>query len=64
MDDLIPKKIALDALEAIRHSLWGIDIPHPGNCPEYREHHKQIQDMMEIVDMWIKGINGIKMEDE
>lgn len=47
MDELIPKKIAVDALKAIKYGLWEIDIPHPGSCPEYIEHHKQIKDMME-----------------
>lgn len=64
MDELIPKKIAVDALKAIKHGLWEIDIPSPGNCPEYREHHEQIKNMMEIVDLWIAKIKDIKMEEQ
>ena len=56
MDGLIRKEVAIDALKAIKYGLWEIDIPHPSNCPEYIEHHQQIQAMMEIVDMWIDKI--------
>lgn len=56
MDDLISRQAAIDALRAIKHGLWEIDIPSP-TVPEYVEHHEQIKNMMEIVDGWIKRIN-------
>lgn len=57
--DLIEKWDAIEALKAIKQGLWEIDIPHPGNCPEYVEHHKQIKDMMEITDGWIKRLTDM-----
>ncbi len=54
--EMIEKQEAIDALKAIKYGLWEIDIPSPGNCPEYIEHHKQIKDMMEITDGWIKKL--------
>ena len=57
--DLIKKWDAIEALKAIKQGLWEIDIPHPGNCPEYVEHHKQIKDMMEITDGWIKRLTDM-----
>ena len=56
MDDTVSRKAAIDALRAIKHGLWEIDIPSP-TVPEYVEHHEQIKNMMEIVDGWIKRIN-------
>ena len=57
--ELIEKQDAINALKAIRHGLWEIDIPHPGNCPEYVEHHRQIKDMMEITDGWIRRLTDM-----
>ena len=57
-DDTISRQVAIDALKAIKIGLWEIDIPHPGNCPEYIEHHKQIQEMMGGVDNWIERIKA------
>ena len=55
MGDTVSRKAAKDALRAIKHGLWEIDIPSP-TVPEYVEHHEQIKNMMEIVDGWIKRI--------
>lgn len=57
MSDNISRQSALDALKAIWHGLWEIDIPSPAGCPEYVEHHEQIQHMMGVVDGWIKKIS-------
>lgn len=57
MSDNISRQSALDALKAIRYWLWEIDIPSPAGCPEYVEHHEQIQNMMGVVDGWIKKIS-------
>lgn len=51
MDGLISKREAITALKAIKYGLWEIDIPSP-TVPEYVEHHRQIQDMMGVVDNW------------
>lgn len=59
MVEMIDKKICVDALKAIKHGLWEIDIPSPGNCPEYKEHHKQIQEMIGVVNNWISILNTI-----
>lgn len=55
MEESISRQNAIDALKAIKYGLWEIDIPSP-SCPEYVEHHKQIKDMMEITDGWIKKL--------
>lgn len=53
--EVVSKKRAIEALKAIKYGLWEIDIPSP-TVPEYVEHHGQIQDMMGVVDNWIKII--------
>lgn len=60
--DLISKQAPIDALKAIKHGLWEIDIPSP-DVPEYIEYHKQIQNMVEIVDGWIKRIKELPPEE-
>lgn len=62
MSMLISSRIALDALRDIREVLWGIDIPHP-TCPEYIEHHKQIQRVMKLVDTHIARISALEDQD-
>ena len=52
--ELIEKQDAIEALKAIRHGLWEIDIPHPGNCPEYK-----ISAMIGNVDGWIKRLTDM-----
>lgn len=37
------------ALQDIDHALWEIDIPSP-TVPEYLEHHRQVQDVMKLVE--------------
>ena len=45
-------------LKEIKDEIWGYDIPSP-TCPEYREHHEQIQALMKFVkgkiDKWEKA---------
>ena len=55
MTDLISRETALRALEEICFALWEIDIPHP-TCPEYIEHHKQVQRVMAIAEKWGKEL--------
>ena len=59
MDDLISRQAAIDALKAIKYGLWEIDIPSPGSSPEYKEHHKQMQEMMGVVDNWIDKLSDL-----
>ena len=59
MDECISRKDAIDALKAIKYGLWEIDIPSPGNSTEYKEHHRQIQDMMGVVDNWIDKLSEL-----
>ena len=44
-------------LSDIRLALWEIDIPHP-SCPEYVEHHRQIQNMIALVDEKMNKYRG------
>ena len=55
---MIKKETVLGILKTIRHELWLIDIPNP-SCPEYKEHHNQVQSVMRTVDFWIKKIMEI-----
>ena len=57
--DTISRRAAIDALKAIKYGLWEIDIPSPGNSPEYKEHHNQIQEMMGVVDNWIIKLSDL-----
>ena len=57
---LIDRNVALAALENIKNTVWGHDIPHPGNCPEYRELHEKMRDIMNVIDAWNKAINNGK----
>ena len=50
MDDLISIGAALEALDQIKYALWEIDIPSPGNVPEYIEHHEGVQRVMKRID--------------
>lgn len=51
MNNLISRETALRAIEEICFALWEIDIPH-STCPEYIEHHKQVQRVMAIAEKW------------
>lgn len=55
---LIDRNIALAALESIKNTVWGHDIPQPGNCTEYRELHEKMQDIMKQIDVWKEKINS------
>lgn len=48
---------AKKALEEIREMCWGYDIPSPC-CPEYREHHEQMQKIIGLCDSWLKKLEG------
>ena len=43
---------AKKALEEIREACWGYDIPSPC-CPEYRELHEEMQELMKMCDKWL-----------
>jgi len=38
------------AVESLKFQIWLKDIPHPGNVPEYAEHHESIQDILKFTD--------------
>lgn len=48
--DLISRQAAIDAIEEIRSCIWDVDIPSP-TVPEYIEHHKQMQELMDRCDI-------------
>lgn len=47
--------IAKEAIKEIREMCWGYDIPSPC-CPEYREHHEQMQELLKLCDKWLKKL--------
>ena len=47
--------MAKEAIEEIRKMCWDFDIPSPC-CPEYREHHEQMQEIMGLCDEWLKKL--------
>ena len=47
--------MAKEAIKEIREMCWGFDIPSPC-CPEYREHHEQMQKLMGLCDEWLKKL--------
>lgn len=44
-----------NAIYGLREFVWGFDIPSP-ICPEYVEHHKQIQQILQFIDQKILQI--------
>lgn len=48
-------KKAKEAIKEIREMCWGYDIPSPC-CPEYREHHEQMQKIIGLCDSWLKKL--------
>lgn len=58
MKDLISREQALKALEEISYALWEVDIPSP-TVPEYIEHHRDVQKVMGIADMWARKIMAL-----
>ena len=51
------QNLALEAIKDIREMCWGYDIPSPC-CPEYREHHEQMQKIIGLCDEWIGKLEG------
>lgn len=47
--------VAKEAIKEIREMCWGYDIPSPC-CPEYREHHEQMQKIIGLCDSWLKKL--------
>lgn len=45
----------LDMLQRIREMVWGVDIPSP-TIPEYVEHHRDCQNIMQLIDDIIKEV--------
>lgn len=47
----------LNILFEIQEAVWGMDIPSP-TVPEYVEHHKQMQELLALIDTKIKEIEA------
>lgn len=47
-----------EALEKLRHFTWLRDIPSP-TVPEYREHHKDIQEILGEIDAIISNVDDL-----
>lgn len=58
----INKETLAKKLADLKAKIWGYDIPSP-SCPEYREHHEQIQDILtdmdDIIDHYSKLSNRL-----
>ena len=50
----------IGVLRAIEHKVWEHDIPHPGTCAEYREHHKACLDILKYIRGYIDLIKKIR----
>lgn len=50
MRDLIDRSDVLIELMYLREEIWLADIPSPGNCKEYQEHHESIQHILKCFD--------------
>lgn len=53
---------AIGLLRAIELKVWEHDIPSPGDCPEYREHHEACLDILQYIRRYremIKQYDGI-----
>lgn len=56
----------IQELKDLRYGVWLHDIPSPGDCPEYQEHHRDIQEILAYIDRLIertqhelaKALNG------
>lgn len=46
-------------LKEIYDEIWGFDIPSP-TCPEYKEHHLQMQSLMKFVKQKIKKYEEVQ----
>lgn len=44
-------------LRAIERKVWEHDIPSPGDCPEYREHHEACLDILKYIRGYIDLIH-------
>lgn len=44
-------------LRAIEYKVRGYDIPNPGNCAEYREHHEACTDILKYIRGYIDLIH-------
>lgn len=58
-NQLINIQAVIDDLNEIHERLWEVDIPHP-TVPEYREHHEQIQKLMELVQNKVEKWESIR----
>lgn len=53
------------AVKELRFQILLKDIPHPGNVPEYIEHHESIQDILKFTDEVLEIIDSeIAKEDQ
>lgn len=57
MIDQEAKDKFLNILFEIQEAVWGMDIPSP-TVPEYVEHHKQMQELLALIDTKIKEIEA------
>lgn len=51
------KESMLMTLQAIRDAVWDRDIPSP-MVPEYVEHHRDMQEILAIIDKYIEEVKN------
>ena len=61
MTDLIDRRDVLYELRFLREEIWLADIPSPGECKEYQEHHKAIQHLLKVFDETESKIRELKV---
>ena len=60
MNDLIERRDVLYELRFLREEIWLADIPSP-TIPEYKEHHKSIQHLLDVFDETERKIREMKV---
>ena len=61
MMDLIDRRDVLYELLWLKEEIWLADIPSPGDCKEYQEHHAAIQHLLKMVGETERKIREMKV---
>ena len=61
MVDLIDRRDVLYELLWMREEIWLADIPSPGDCKEYQEHHNSIQHLLKMFDEMESKIRKLRI---
>ena len=61
MTDLIERRDVIYEIRKLREEIWMEDIPSPGDCREYQEHHQAIQRLLNACDAVESKIREMKV---